>query len=640
MDKSKWRRTQKAGNTVLLTALAAVALNAQSLTTLETFGGAAGVQPMSITRGTDGNFYGTTFGSPTVTTAQYGTIFKVTPSGAFSTLYTFCTKGTPCSDGANPTGLTQGTDGNFYGATTNYGVGGGTIFRITPAGAFTTLYTFTATDGTGGSVTGNLIQGTDGNFYGMSGSGGAPGVGTIFKVSTSGAFTTIYTFTTQLPGGQNPSGGLVQGTDGNFYGTTIDGGTGGNGIVFRITPGGAITTLYNFPLGIASQCLGALTQGTDGDFYGATSQGGLNSGGEIFRITPGGTFTVLYNFLSNPSGSDGANPAATLVQGANGYFYGSTEYGGNPNGYGTIFSITASGTLTTLYAFSHTDGEYPLGVALDTSGNLYGVTSQGGSTNYGTVFRLALPSITLPAPTITSGGVVPIYSTSTTIQPGEWVSIYGNNLAPASTTWTGNFPISLDGTSVTINGKTAFLYVVSPTQINLQAPDDTATGTVPVVVTTGGGNATSSVTLSQFAPSFSLLDSKHVAGIIIRSDGSGAYGGGTYDIIGPTGNSLGYATVAAKAGDSIELYGVGFGPTDPAFPSGQAVPAGVSGTAINPIHLLIGGISLTPGFAGITEAGLFQFNLTLPAGLGTGDVSLIGTVAGVQTESGVVISLQ
>ena len=129
-------------------------------------------------------------------------------------------------------------------------------------------------------------------------------------------------------------------------------------------------------------------------------------------------------------------------------------------------------------------------------------------------------------PTILSGGIVPVYSSSTTIQPGEWVSIYGSNLSSATAIWTGNFPTSLGGTSVTINGKSAYLWVVSPGQINLQAPIDTATGPVPVVVTTGNGSVTSTVTLAQFAPSFLLLDSRHVTAIILRSDGSGAYGGG------------------------------------------------------------------------------------------------------------------
>jgi uncharacterized protein (TIGR03437 family) len=253
---------------------------------------------------------------------------------------------------------------------------------------------------------------------------------------------------------------------------------------------------------------------------------------------------------------------------------------------------------------------------------------------------------------ITPGGIVPVYSTNTTIQPGEWVSIYGNNLAPALATWNGDFPTSLGGTSVTFNvgnGEQGYLEFVSPTQINLQVPDFTppVSGTVTVVVKNAKGSATSTVTLGQFGPSFLLLDSTHVAGIILRSDNSGAYGGGTYDIIGPTGSSLGYPTKAAKAGDSVVLFGVGFGPTNPPVTSGQ--PFSGAAPAANPVQLTINGTVLTfapngPNgpftFAGLQGAGLFQFNVTLPAGLGTGDVPLVGMVGGVQTPSGVVISLQ
>jgi uncharacterized protein (TIGR03437 family) len=243
-----------------------------------------------------------------------------------------------------------------------------------------------------------------------------------------------------------------------------------------------------------------------------------------------------------------------------------------------------------------------------------------------------------PAPSIAAGGVVPVGSTVATIQPGEWVSIYGTSLASSTVTWNGNFPTSLGGTSVTINGKSAYLSFVSPGQINLQAPNDTGTGTVLVVVTNASGSASSTVTLAEFGPSFLLLDNKHVAGIIIRANGSGAYGGGTYDIVGPTGTSLGYSTVAARAGDTIELFGTGFGPTNPAVPSGQ----GFSGAAptTNAVTLYINGVAATPAFAGLSGAGLYQLNLTVPSGVGTGDVSLVATVGGVQTPPTVVISLQ
>ncbi len=247
----------------------------------------------------------------------------------------------------------------------------------------------------------------------------------------------------------------------------------------------------------------------------------------------------------------------------------------------------------------------------------------------------ALSLIGEPAllPAITSGGIVP-----GTIQPGEWLSIYGTNLASGIATWNGDFPTSLAGASVTINGKAAYLSYASPGQLNVQAPDDTATGAVPLVVTTASGSVKSTVTLAQFGPSFFLLDGKHVAAIILRPDGSGAHGGGSYDILGPTGNSLGYPTVAAKAGDTVLLFGSGFGPTNPAVPAGQAF-SGAAPT-VNPLTLRINNVSITPAFAGLSGPGLYQLNVTVPSGLGAGDVPLQATVGGVQTPSGALISLQ
>ena len=271
----------------------------------------------------------------------------------------------------------------------------------------------------------------------------------------------------------------------------------------------------------------------------------------------------------------------------------------------------------------------PQGVAVDSAGNVY-VADAGHNR-----IDLMSPNTT---PVITPNGVVPIYSSVPIIQPGSWISIYGSNLASGTFLWNGDFPTSLGGTSVTVNNKPAYLWSVSPTQINLQAPDDTATGLVPVVVTTASGTASETVTLAQFGPSFLVLDSKHVAGIIIRSNGSGAYGGGTYDIIGPTGSSLGYPTVAAKAGDTVELFAVGFGPTNPSVAAGQAFSGAAAAT--NTVQLAINSKAVFPFFAGLSGAGLYQVNVTIPVGLGTGDQTLTATVGGVQTQSGVVISLQ
>jgi uncharacterized protein (TIGR03437 family) len=242
------------------------------------------------------------------------------------------------------------------------------------------------------------------------------------------------------------------------------------------------------------------------------------------------------------------------------------------------------------------------------------------------------------APSITTGGIGPLFSSSTTIQAGSWVSIYGTNLAGKTAIWDGSFPTSLGGVTVTFNGRNGYLSYVSPTQVNVQAPDDSTTGPVKVILTNAGGSTTSTVTLGPVSPAFCLLDGKHVAGIIIRSDGSGAYGGGAYDLLGPTGNSLGYATVAAKAGDVIGLFGVGFGPTSPSVLAGQAFSGAAATT--NPVQVKVGATAVTPLFAGLSSAGLYQINLTIPAGLGTGDMALYGLVGGTQTQSGVLISLQ
>jgi uncharacterized protein (TIGR03437 family) len=351
--------------------------------------------------------------------------------------------------------------------------------------------------------------------------------------------------------------------------------------------GPAASAQISGPNGIAVDPAGNLYIADGLSSGGAASDGGGNV--RIRKVTNGVITTVAGNGTEGFSGDDGPATNAQL----------------NP-------SYNATGVL-----------------AVDSGGNVYIADTNNNR------IRLLTPST---APVVTQGGVVPVYSTVSTVEPGEWVSIYGTNLASSIVTWNGNFPTSLGGTSVTINGKAAYLSFVSPTQINLQAPNDTATGSVPVVVTTAGGTATSTVTLAQFGPSFLLLDSKHVAGLILRSNGSGAYGGGSYDLIGPTGNSLGYPTVAAKVGDIIELFAVGLGPTNPAVPSGQAFSGAAAAT--NPVTVRINNINVTPAFAGLSGAGLYQINLTVPAGLGTGDVPLVGTVGGVQTPSGVVISLQ
>src|ERR1022692_2728034 len=352
---------------------AAFAINssAQTLTTIYDFcsqtgcadGGAPGG---TLVQGSDGNFYGTT--SDTGFVGQ-GTVYKLTSSGTFTLLHSF----TGLSDGGVPrSGLIQASDGNFYGDTE----GGGTCgvaYRVTASGTLTPLHEFAGGASDGCEPFGPLVQASDGNFYGTTYLGGGStvcqyGCGTVFKMTAAGAVTILHAFCLQsgCPDGYNPTAGVVQGSDGNLYGETLFGGPNGFGSVFKITTSGTLTTLASFNSSDGSQPTGELVQGRDGNFYGTTSQGGAAGGqaGTVFKMTPSGTLTTLYNFCSLSLCADGEQPEAGLLQASDGNFYGTTG-GGGAHGAGTIFAITPSGTLTTLYSFcslggtSCTDGAYP-----------------------------------------------------------------------------------------------------------------------------------------------------------------------------------------------------------------------------------------------------------------------------------------
>jgi uncharacterized repeat protein (TIGR03803 family) len=291
------------------------------------------------------------------------------------------------SDGQGPlAGLVQGSDGNFYGTTqqggtTNYG----TVFNITPGGTLTTLHFFSTLGSDGRNIRAGLVQGTDGNFYGTTQQGGTSGHGTVFRITPSGTLTTLYSFA--VSDGASPYAGLVQGTDGNFYGTTDAGGTGGYGTVFKITPSGTLTTLHSFPAFVGDGLYpdAALVQGSDGNFYGTTNGGGASGSGTVFKITAGGTLTTLYSF----AWPDGQSPAAALIQGSDGNFYGTTYSGGAICSCGTVFKITPAGTLTTLHSFAGSDGYSPAAALIQgTDGNFYGTTYYGGASSYGTVFKI------------------------------------------------------------------------------------------------------------------------------------------------------------------------------------------------------------------------------------------------------------
>jgi virginiamycin B lyase len=366
-----------------------------------------------------------------------------------------------------------------------------------------------------------------------------------------------------------------------------------------------------------------------------SASGARNAAATITEISDPAMAPAAFTVALSGSGTPGTQLAQTITFGAlNNQVLGTAAF---------ALSATASSGLAVTFASNTTSVCTVSGATLTliAVGTCSITASQTGNASYAAATPVTQSfAINLPAaggPSITPGGIVPVDSTVNTIQPGEWVSIYGSNFALSPVGWNGNFPTSLGGVSVRINGKLGYLSYVSPTQLNLQAPNDTATGPVPVVVTTPNGSATATVTLAAFAPSFLLLDSKHVAGIISRLDGSGAYGGGSYDIIGPTGSSLGYPTVAAKPGDVVSLFALGLGPTNPPVLPGQVF----SGAApvVNPVNLLINNQSVTPSFIGLASAGLYQINFTVPVNLGTGDLALSLSVGGTATPAGNVIAL-
>jgi uncharacterized repeat protein (TIGR03803 family) len=298
---------------------------------------------------TNGNFYGTTAGGGA---NSWGTVYKMTSGRKATTVYSFCAQPN-CADGVSPLfGLVQASNGNLYGTTPRADAVGssGTVFGVTDKGktaTFTTLHTFDGTDGAG---PGFLIQANDGNLYGVTGSG----YGTVFEITTGGTLTTLHTFNNA--DGAGPSEGLVQATDGNFYGVTQQGGANiscafGCGTVFKMTPppDAVLTTLYSFcsqpNCTDGSLPVGALIEGTDGNLYGTTAESGNIAGcggfgcGTIFQITPEGALTTLYTFCSQPNCIDGAGPQADLLQATSGTFYGVTT-GGGTSAVGTVFSLS------------------------------------------------------------------------------------------------------------------------------------------------------------------------------------------------------------------------------------------------------------------------------------------------------------
>ena len=457
--------------------------NLVALTNVLNFDGANGAIPFrgALIQGTDGNFYGT---DELGGTADQGTVFQVTSDGTLNTLYTFCAQ-TNCTDGAEPfAGLVQAANGNFYGTTTQGGFGAGTVFEVTAAGQFNSLYNFCSQPGCadGDYTQPGLVQANDGNLYGETSGGGANGGGgTVFKMTPAGALTTIYSFCSQ-PGcadGFNPIGTLMQASNGKLYGTTRNGGANGQGTVFQITTAGVLTTLYSFcsqpNCADGGNPTAGLVQAADGNLYGTTLNGGAGLRGTIFKMTPAGALTTLYSFCSRAGCTDGARPQAPLVS-AGGNLYGTTRGGGD--GFGTIFQISQAGVLTTLYSFDLTDGAFPTdGLVLASDGKLYGMTSFGGNRLDGTIY--SFPAGTQPLSLSCPSGIAQVgaaYNSALTATGG--VGAYTFSIL------TGSLPsgLSLNTSSGAITGTPTTQGTYSFTAQVVDSLDNIATSSCSIVV--------------------------------------------------------------------------------------------------------------------------------------------------------------
>lgn len=361
---------------------AAQSASAQSFRVIYAFtGGADGAAPQgNLVQDKMGNFYGTTYGGGA---HQKGTIFKISPTGTESVLYSFI--GT--TDAGNPlAGLVIDPAGTLYG-TAEGGEGAqlGTVFKLTQQGQFTVLHTFAGADGE--SPYGGLLLDSHGDLYGTTEGGGTNQNGTVYKIDAAGNFTTIYNFG-GAPDGDEPYAGVIMDSAGNLYGTTRHGGTTGSGTVYEIAANGTEQVLASFPGGTGINPMAPLVMDSAGNLYGTVINGGDDDCGAVFKLDANRKLTRLYEF---GGGLRGQAPFAGLAIDSSGTLYGTTFWGGADR-YGEVYKVTSAGVASFLYSFTGIkDGTYPYAAVIrDSAGNLYGTTTAGGPGGAGTVFKLTV----------------------------------------------------------------------------------------------------------------------------------------------------------------------------------------------------------------------------------------------------------
>ena len=549
--------TQGISAVFLLSLLLAVSASAtETYKLLDTFTGTNGQNPeyVNLAQGIDGDLYGTTeYGGA----YNHGTVFKVNAAGTLTTLWSFCNPEKPtCPDGAYPlAGLTLVPGGDLFGTTSGGGAKGyGTIFKITPAGVETVVHSFDFTDGYDPQTA--MTLGIDGNLYGttllggIGGCGGCHGGGVAFKITPAGVFTKLHDFCTGTcpEGDPGPGDTLTQGNDGNFY-MVVTGRSGYyDGYFIKMAPSGVVTVLYTFCT--LKNCAdgafpsGPVVQAADGNFYGTTIGGGTYNDGTVFKITTAGKLTTIHSFDYETAGNLGSDVVGGLILGSDGNLYGTAAQGGEGCvfGCGTAFAMTTTGKLTTLYEFKGgSDGTGPWGLVQDTGGGFYGTTPVGGSANEGTVYSVATgikPFVRLvthygkvgttvdligqgftgatgvkfdgvtatfqnvsdtfltavvPTDALTGPVTITTFTTNYTSNQNYRVVPQLTKVSPtggiveSTVTLTG---ISLTQTSsVTVGGKAATFKVVSDTEVTATVPAAAKTGLI-ISVTTAGGSAT------------------------------------------------------------------------------------------------------------------------------------------------------
>ena len=609
---------------------ASAPLQAQTYTDLHDFnvtGDPANPQSSGIiAQGRDGELYSTT---PAGGSVGQGAAFKISPAGALGKIFDFTSSG-----GTNPyAGLTLGTDGNFYGATKVGGTfSSGTLFKLTSSGTLTTLYTFGTCAYPcleGVYPRSPPIEGTDRNYYGT-----APNTitgsndGVVYKLTSAGKYTTIYAF--DGTHGYNPEAPLMQGTDGNLYGTTALGGKtvtscyGANdtcGTVFKITTAGKITLIYQFDQTHGAGPMSPVIQGTDGNFYGTTSAGGTSGLGVVYKLTSAGVITVLHNFI----GSDGATPLAGLVQASDGNFYGVASAGGSL-GYGTIFKVTSTSdhTFSVLYDFDLTHGQTPeVTLFQNTNGILYGDTFQGGKNGGGVFYSFNVNAAEFAKLQTLSGKV------------GSTVSILGQGFTGSTAVSFGGvnattFSVVSDNyltANVPAGGKTGTVTVVRPSgslnsiqqfkvtpTIASFSPPSGPIGTSVTIngagliqttkVTFGGVPATTFTVNSDSKITATVPSGAKTGKLAVTTPGGSATSSGTFSV---TPTILTFSPPSGKVGTVVTINGTGLTQT-----------TGVS----------FGGVAATT----FTVVSDLQITATVPTGAITGKIA-VTTTGGTATSS-------